>query len=161
MTKTMYRTLIIFITIITMFFQTTIVNADQPWEPFPNWNTEVWTLGVVNDFNFFDRYSLSFIQKIDLTDDPLDLRVSLFFKAPYRIEEASVDPLYGTCRFIQPYDGYTPRVYNIENLYIDNIDHCYANYIGYDMKYLAIDIANELEIFFESFPEHYKINYTT
>jgi len=29
------------------------------------------------------------------------------------------------------------------------------------MKYLSIDIANELEIFFESFPEHYKFNYTT
>jgi hypothetical protein len=161
MCKTMYRTLIIFITIITMFFQTTTVNADQPWEPYPNWNTEVWTLGVVNDFNFFDRYSLSFRQKIDLTDDPLDLRVRPFFKAPYRIDEASIDPLYGPCRFIQPYDGYTPRVYYIESLYIDNIDHCYANYIGYDMKYLAIDIANELEVFFESFPEHYKFNYTT
>ena len=146
-----------------MFFQTTTVNADQPWEPYPGWNTEVYTYGIMNDFNFFTkyRYGPSFKQKIDLTVEPLDLRIRMFHKAPYRIEEAADDPLYGSCRFIQPYDGYTPRVYYIESLYIDNIDHCYANFIGYDMKYLAIDIANELQIFFESFPEHYRFNYTT
>lgn len=144
-----------------MFFQVKIIKADQPWEPFPGWHTEVYTWGIVNDFNFFDIYRPSFKQKIDLTVEPLDLRVRMFHKAWYRIEDAADDPLYGPCRFIQPYDAYTPRVYYIENLYIDNIDHCYANYIGYDMRYLAIDIANELEIFFESYPGHYKINYTT
>ena len=161
MTKTIYKSLIVLITIVTMFFQTIVVSAEKPWEPYPGWNTEVWTWGIVNDFNFFDRYSPSFRQKIDLTDDPLDLRVRMFHKAWYRIDVASIDPLYGDCRFIQPYDGYTPRVYYIEDLYIGDIDHCYANFIGYDMKYLAIDIANELQIFFESFPEHYRFNYTT
>ena len=98
MTKTMGRTLIIFITIITMFFQTTTVNADM-------------------------------------------------FNGLRRIDDAGPTSL--ECRFIQYYANMEPRVFIIHEDFWITIDHCYANYIGYDMKLLDTDIATQFKSFFE------------